>query len=616
MSILKLKPAFKDNLWGGHRLVEEFNFDYDGEICAEAWVLSCHPDGPSIIAEGEYAGKTLKEYIDAEGFEVLGTNCRRFRDFPILVKFIDARDDLSIQVHPSNGYALRNEGQYGKTEMWYVLDAEPGAFLYQGFKKAISKEEYRERIENNTLLEVLNKVEVHKGDIVFIESGTLHAIGKGIMVAEIQQNSNVTYRIYDYNRKDKNGKTRELHIDKALAVTNRVPPVKENTGFPHIADCDYFTVDRVNLDGISRYRMQGTVTEKSFLSLLILDGEGTISSQGEKKSFRKGDSLLITAGSGDYQIEGKCDALMTTIREKASPMRVGVIIGSYETRVGLVDEKDNILSEEKFMTRPERGYKAILEEVGEEVLSILENHGVPLEQCVGVGIGVPGTIDRKKGIVNYSNNIKWENVNIVEELGRVIPCPVRIANNADCAALGEAIEGAGKDYSDVVMFTLGNGVGGGIILNGKVFEGGMIGGSELGHMVVKADGLQCSCGRKGCLEAYASIPALLSQAKEATGLELSVNEIFDRYDKGDRIITEVLNNYMDILGTGVVNVVNIFRPQLVLLGGSLSHHEAVMLDTIRDKMARECFGSPYIAIPQIAIAQLGSDAGIIGAANL
>ena len=166
------------------------------------------------------------------------------------------------------------------------------------------------------------------------------------------------------------------------------------------------------------------------------------------------------------------------------------------------------------------------------------------------------------------------------------------------------------------MFTLGNGVGGGIILNGKVFEGGMIGGSELGHMVVKADGLQCSCGRKGCLEAYASIPALLSQAKEATGLELSVNEIFDRYDKGDRIITEVLNNYMDILGTGVVNVVNIFRPQLVLLGGSLSHHEAVMLDTIRDKMARECFGSPYIAIPQIAIAQLGSDAGIIGAANL
>ena len=616
MGILKLKPALKDNLWGGHRLVDEFNYEYDGDICAEAWVLSCHPDGPSTIMEGEYTGKTLKEYIDREGFEVLGTNCRRFREFPILVKFIDARDDLSIQVHPSNGYALRNEGQYGKTEMWYVLDAEPGAFLYYGFKESISKEEFRERIENNTLSEVLNKVEVHKGDTLFIESGTLHAIGKGILIAEIQQNSNVTYRIYDYGRVDKNGRTRDLHIEKALAVTNRVHPSKENFGFPHIADCDYFTVDKLNLDGLSRYRMQGSVTEKSFLSILVLDGEGMISSKGEKVSFRKGDSILITAGSGDYQIEGKCDALLTTVREKAEPMRVGVIIGSYETSIGLVDEHNKILSQEKFLTQPERGYKAILEEVSEEVLSILENHGVPLEQCVGVGVGVPGTIDRKKGIVNYSNNIKWNNVNIVEELGRVIPCPVRIANDADCAALGEQIAGAGKNCSDVVMFTLGNGVGGGIILNGKVFEGGMIGGSELGHMVVKADGRQCSCGRKGCLEAYASIPALIRQVKDAVGDELSVNEIFDRYDKGDKIVTEVIKQYMDVLGTGVVNVVNIFRPQLVLLGGNLSHHATVMLDTIGKKMADECFGSPFVAIPELAIAQLGSRAGIIGAASL
>ena len=616
MSILKLKPACKDYLWGGHRLVDEFNYEYDGDVCAEAWVLSCHPDGPSIIAEGEYAGKTLTEYIEKEGFEVLGTNCRRFREFPILTKFIDARDNLSVQVHPSNGYALRYEGQYGKTEMWYILDAEPGAFLYQGFKKAISKEEFRERIENNTLLEILNKVEVHKGDTVFIESGTLHAIGKGILLAEIQQNSNVTYRIYDYGRVDKNGRTRELHVDKALAVTNRVPPVKGNNAFPHIADCDYFTVDRINLDGVVRYRMQGSVTEKSFLSVLILDGEGTISSKGEKKSFRKGDSLLLTAGSGDYQIEGTCNALMTTIREKEAPMRVGVVIGSYETRIGLVDEHDSIVSEERFLTHPERGYKAVLEEVSEEVLSILENHGVPLEQCVGVGVGVPRTIDRKKGIVNYSNNIKWDNVDLVEELGRVIPCPVRIANDADCAALGEAIVGAGKEYSDVVMFTLGNGVGGGIILNGKVFEGGMIGGSELGHMVVKADGLQCSCGRRGCLEAYASIPALLKNAFDVTGEHLSVNELFARYDKGDRNVKKVLDEYMDILGTGVVNVVNIFRPQLVLLGGNLSNHLDVMLDTIRKKMADECFGSQYAAIPELAVAQLGAEAGIIGAANL
>ena len=194
MSVLKLKPSCKDYLWGGHRLVEEYGKEYDGEILAETWELSCHPDGPSTIVNGAYAGKTLEEYIEAEGKEVLGTNCRRFRDFPILTKFIDAKQDLSIQVHPDNRYALKNEGQYGKTEMWYVVDAGKEAFLYYGFKKEVSKEEFARRIQEDTLLEVLNAVPVQKGDVLFIESGTIHAIGKDILIAEIQQNSNVTYR--------------------------------------------------------------------------------------------------------------------------------------------------------------------------------------------------------------------------------------------------------------------------------------------------------------------------------------------------------------------------------------------------------------------------------------
>ena len=209
MALLKLKPACKDYLWGGHRLVDEYGVEYDGAILAEAWVLSAHSAGPSTIVNGEYAGKTMIEYLDAEGLEVLGTHCRRFREFPILTKFIDARDNLSIQVHPSNAYALKNENQYGKTEMWVVLDAEPDAFLYYGFKQEISKEEFAARIMQNNLLEVLNAVPVKKGDIFLIESGTLHAIGKGILIAEIQQNSNVTYRIYDYGRVGADGKKRD-----------------------------------------------------------------------------------------------------------------------------------------------------------------------------------------------------------------------------------------------------------------------------------------------------------------------------------------------------------------------------------------------------------------------
>lgn len=207
MAIVKLKPAFKDYIWGGKKLVEEYGKEFQGERLAESWELSCHPDGESVIASGEYAGKTLSAYIREKGFGILGRNCRRFSDFPILIKLIDAHDNLSVQVHPDNGYALRNEGQYGKTEMWYIVDCEPGAFLYYGFSRPVSEEEFRRRIADNTLLEVLNRVDVQKGDVLFIESGTIHAIGKGIVIAEIQQNSNITYRVYDYGRVGADGKS-------------------------------------------------------------------------------------------------------------------------------------------------------------------------------------------------------------------------------------------------------------------------------------------------------------------------------------------------------------------------------------------------------------------------
>ncbi len=614
--VLKLKPACKDYLWGGHRLAEEYGVDFDGPVLAEAWELSCHPDGPSVIINGKYAGKTLTEYLEVEGLEVLGTHCRRFREFPILTKFIDAKDSLSVQVHPSNAYALRNEGQYGKTEMWYVLDAEPGAFLYYGFSREISKEEFAERIKNNTLLEVLNAVPVKKGDVLFIESGTLHAIGKGILIAEIQQNSNVTYRIYDYGRVGADGKLRDLHIEKALDVTNRIPLVKSGENYPHVADCDYFTVDKLNLDGKLTYRTQGTVDETSFLSILILDGTGTIFCKGEKVDYKKGDSIFLPANSGDWQIEGTCDALLTTIREKANPIRVGVNIGSSEISIGIVNDQNQLLDVKKYPTNPKRRYEEIIDETAENVLKILAENDIPLEQCVGVGVGVPGTIDRRKGHVIYSNNIRWEDVPLAKRLGEVIPCPVRIANDADCAALGEAVAGAGKNVGDLVMFTMGNGVGGGIILNGEVFEGGTIGGSEVGHQVIRANGRLCTCGRKGCLEAYVSVPALLKAARQVAGRDVSLDEIFELAKAGNVEMSEVVEQYTLMLGQGLVNIVNMFRPQLILLGGAMSTHAKELIEPLEDILKEDCFGGIHAPIPKLAIAELGSNAGMIGAANL
>ena len=314
MSILKLKPACKEYIWGGRRLIEEYAKDYDGESLAETWELSCHPDGPSVIVNGSHAGETLREYIEKEGKHVLGANCARFEDFPILVKLIDARESSSIQVHPDDAYALKNEGQSGKTEMWYVVDAGEGASLYYGFKENISRDEFRQRIENDTLTEVLNRVYVKKGDILFIEAGTIHAIGRDMLLAEIQQNSNVTYRVYDYGRTDKHGNRRRLHIDKALDVTNRVPAAAEPDCRPHLADCEYFTVDKLELDGVRESSLEVTVSDSTFAGILILDGRGEISDRTERLPFAKGDCFFLPAGDGVCRIEGVCEALLVTVR--------------------------------------------------------------------------------------------------------------------------------------------------------------------------------------------------------------------------------------------------------------------------------------------------------------
>lgn len=319
MKPIKLLPAFKDYLWGGTKLKTDFGKKSDLDIVAESWELSTHKDGQSVVAEGPDAGLTLSEYIDKHGEGILGSNAQKFDYFPILIKLIDAKDNLSIQVHPSDDYALKNEGEYGKTEMWYVLDANEGASLYYGFKSEITKDEFEERINNNTLLDVLNKVEVHKGDMFFIESGTVHAIGKGIVICEIQQNSNTTYRVYDYDRRDANGNPRELHVKKAIDVSNLAPAAQnrsasetvEHEGFSvtRLAECKYFTVDKVEVDS----KADLTVSTDSFKSIIVTDGSGVLTFDGESVDINKGDSIFIPAQDAEYSVSGKCELIISCV---------------------------------------------------------------------------------------------------------------------------------------------------------------------------------------------------------------------------------------------------------------------------------------------------------------
>ena len=320
MTPIKLKAPLKDYLWGGTRLKTDFGKKTDLEKVAESWELSCHKDGPSVVASGEDQGLTLPQYLEKHGKGVLGTHGERFQDFPILIKLIDAKDNLSIQVHPDNEFALRVEGEYGKTEMWYIVDCEPGASLLYGFKGKISEDEFQRRIADNTLLEVCNKVPVHKGDVFFIESGTLHAIGAGILICEIQQNSNTTYRIYDYGRVGKDGKPRELHVAKALDVTKLDKPVRGTkpqakldifacADVELLASCEYFTTYHFALNGMCHLK----AGQNSFQSITVLSGSMELAAAGARLSLTKGDSVFLPSGMGRYQVIGQADFILSEV---------------------------------------------------------------------------------------------------------------------------------------------------------------------------------------------------------------------------------------------------------------------------------------------------------------
>lgn len=631
MSILKLAPSYKDYIWGGQKLIKDFGKHYDGSILAESWELSCHPDGPCYIINGKYEGKTLSEYININGNNVLGTNCKRFLDFPILIKFIDAKDNLSIQVHPDNQYALEYEGQYGKTEMWYIVDCDEGSCLYYGFKKEIDKNEFSQRIENNTLIEVLNEVPVKKGDVFFIEAGTLHAIGKGIVIAEIQQNSNVTYRIYDYDRIGLDGKKRELHVKQALDVTCRTPVNKRAFSNPHIAECDYFTVDHYDLSKDTLQTLTGYVNNDSFTSILVLDGNAKIYDDTDELVISKGDSIFLPAGSGSYTISGSCEYLLTTVGKKENAIKVGVDIGGTFIKLGLVDEHNNIIVSSQIPTRVKLGPSAIIKDIADAILDLLQKNNVNIDNCLGIGVGCPGTINSKKGIAEYSNNINWENVDIIREMRRYLPLLAAVANDADCAAIGEWKAGSGCGCENMVLLTIGTGLGSGIIYEGKLFTGGAAGGAEIGHSILYRNGEQCTCGRKGCSEAYVSATALrregIKAAKNtpdsllnqlcASDLEnMNAKIIFDAANMGDETASEVIREFINNLGALITDVTNIFRPEKIIIGGGVCEQGPVLINPLNKYLKEHAFGGSHIMIPEISKASLGNHAGIIGAANL
>lgn len=310
---LQFQPILKDRIWGGTKLRTYLNKPISSEITGESWEISTVENDVSVVSNGTFKGKSLNEIIELYPEEILGTRVyEQFgNQFPLLFKYLDAREDLSIQVHPNDELAKKRHNSFGKTEMWYVMQADQDARLIVGFKEKSSKEKYVHHLENKSLLTILDSKKVQKGDVYFLDTGTVHAIGAGTVIAEIQQTSDITYRLYDFDRVDANGNTRELHIDLALDAINydvveaeRKYEKKENTS-NQIATCQYFTTNFIPLDGA----MKMSSNNESFRVFMCVDGEFELKFNETNYEYKTGDTVLIPAQTDGYTLLGKASIL-------------------------------------------------------------------------------------------------------------------------------------------------------------------------------------------------------------------------------------------------------------------------------------------------------------------
>ena len=311
-----LEPIYKDYVWGGTRLKSQLHKNTPYEKTAESWEVSTNENGKSTIKNGEYAGKTLDDiFYSNKKVEVFGSKSESLEKFPLLVKFIDAETNLSVQVHPDDEYSKRVERSLGKTEMWYIMDAKENAKLICGMKPGVSQEDIPTILKQEDISEYLNFIDIKQGDYIYIPSGTIHAILGGTLICEIQQNSDITYRVYDWGRMGKDGKPRQMHVDKSIDVTkadNR-PELNSTSNFAvgakNIVESEYFKTDKI----VVKEEYKDESSKDTFYIMNVVSGSGAVVHDGNRYELELGDSFIIPANMGKYSIIGKVQILKSYI---------------------------------------------------------------------------------------------------------------------------------------------------------------------------------------------------------------------------------------------------------------------------------------------------------------
>lgn len=625
--LIMLKPVLHNNIWGGRRL-EEFGYDLPDGPVGECWGIAAHPHGDCTVDGGPYDGMTLSQlwYEHHELFEgAVGDR------FPLLIKVLDARESLSIQVHPDDAYAFEHEdGSLGKSECWYVLDAKENGQIIVG-QHAHNREEFAQMVKEGRWDDLENLVPIKAGDFFDIRPGTMHAIMDGTMILETQQSSDVTYRVYDFDRRQADGSLRELHLQQAMDVIDygaKAPTTGEVTapevnGVTKLMSCEYFEVLRVRVKPDAPVSLPQL---HPFMCLSVVEGAGgLVSTPAGSWDVHKGSHFVAPHGSGTLSLQGDmmliCSYVPTVtagawgkgnfaeepVSADAAKNRVGIDIGGTQLRVAVYSKDGDELAKQVMPN----DHSLTPAENLQRLVDCIESWGI---DYAGIGVGAPGPLSFAAGkILNPPNLPGWEDFKIVSFLEQATKHRAFLNNDANVAGLAEAVCGAGWGYESVFFFTVSTGVGGAYVYRGEIVGGANSCAAEVFNMVVNEFEDVRPTMNKGSLEDQSSGTAIGRLASKEMGRTVDAAEVFALYEQGDETARAVIERAADALATAVQNVSCVVDPDVFVFGGSVALYNPWFIDLVHEKAKKLVLNPTRL---HFEIARCGGDAGLIGASLL
>lgn len=624
--LIMLKPVLHNNIWGGRRLAE-FGYELPDGPVGECWGIAAHPHGDCTIDGGPYDGMTLSQlwYEHHELFKgAVGDR------FPLLIKVLDARESLSIQVHPDDAYAGEHEnGSLGKSECWYVLDAKKGGQIIVG-QRAHDRAEFAKMVEEGRWDDLENLVPIKAGDFFDIRPGTMHAIMDGTIILETQQSSDVTYRVYDFDRRQADGSLRELHLKQAMDVidysakapTSGKVTAPEVNGVTKLMSCEYFEVLRVRVTSEAPVDLE---QRHPFMCLSVVEGSGQVTTPAGSWNVAKGSHFVAPYGSGVLSLQGDmmliCSYVPTVTTNSWSKgvypeagaaggvakNRIGIDIGGTQLRVAAYNQDGEELA--KTIIRNDHDLGPV--ENLQRLVGCIESWGI---DYAGIGVGAPGPLNFTAGkILNPPNLPGWEDFKIVSYLEQATKHRTYLNNDANVAGLAESLSGAGWGYESVFYFTVSTGVGGAYIYQNKIVGGANSCAAEVFNMVLNEFEDVRPTMNVGSLEDQTSGTAIGRLASKQLGRTVDAAEVFALYEQGDEVAKQVIDRAADVLAKAVQNVCCVVDPNVFVFGGSVALRNPWFIDMVHEK-AKKLVLNPTTL--RFALARCGDDAGLIGASLL